>query len=159
MVAQTHGVIVAISGYVGVTYNYGVIFGTGKSAVDRMARDMAIELKPHNVASLSLSLWQGLTFTERARRNLELNPEMKKVNVTNPWGGCSTEFPGRVIAALASDPKIMERSGDTFITAEVAQDYGITDVDGRIIPSLREERGSPIWRPIAVTDRPERHMS
>ena len=32
-----------------------------------MARDMAIELKPHGVASLSL--WQGLTFTERAERN------------------------------------------------------------------------------------------
>ena len=41
-----------------------------KSAVDRMARDMAIELKPHDVASLSL--WQGLTFTERAE-NLQ-NP-------------------------------------------------------------------------------------
>jgi hypothetical protein len=36
----------------------------------------------------------------------------------------------------------------TFITAEVAQDYGITDVDGKVIPSLRAERGSPIWRPI-----------
>ena len=156
MVPQKHGLIVAISGYVGVTYNYGVIFGTGKSAVDRMARDMAIELQPHNVASLSL--WQGLTFTERAQRNLELNPEMKKVNVTNPLGGCSTEFPGRVIAALASDPEIMKRSGGTFITAEVAKDYGITDIDGRIIPSLRRERGSPIWRPIAVADQPETHI-
>jgi hypothetical protein len=29
-----------------------------------MARDMAIELEPHNVASISL--WQGFTFTERA---------------------------------------------------------------------------------------------
>ena len=52
-----------------------------------MARDMAIELQAHNVSSLSL--WQGLTFTERANRNLELNPEMKQVNVTNPVGGCS----------------------------------------------------------------------
>src|SRR5580704_4500956 len=50
-VPQRSGLIVAISGYVGVTYNYGVIFGTGKSAVDRMARDMAIELQPHNVSS------------------------------------------------------------------------------------------------------------
>ena len=43
----------------------------------------------------------------------------------------------------------MKRSGGTFITAEVAQDYGITDIDGKVIPSLRAERGSPIWRPIA----------
>jgi NAD(P)-dependent dehydrogenase (short-subunit alcohol dehydrogenase family) len=146
MVPQKSGLIIAISGYVGVTYTYGVVFGTCKSAVDRMARDMAVELQPHNVASLSL--WQGLTFTERALRNLAMNPAMKKLTVTNPAIGCSPEYPGRVIAALANDPEIMKRSGGTFITAEVAQDYGITDIDGKVIPSLRAERGSPIWRPI-----------
>jgi len=146
MVPQKSGLIVAISGYVGVTYTYGVVFGTCKSAVDRMARDMAIELKPHNIASMSL--WQGLTFTERAERNLSRNPAMKQQIVTNPTIGCSPEHPGRVIAALASDPNIMQRSGGTFITAEVAQDYGVTDVDGKVIPSLRGQRGAPIWKPI-----------
>jgi NAD(P)-dependent dehydrogenase (short-subunit alcohol dehydrogenase family) len=147
MVPQKSGLIVAISGYVGVTYTYGVVFGLCKAAVDRMARDMAIELQPHNIASLSL--WQGLTFTERAHGNLARNPEMKKLSVTNPAVGCSPEFPGRVIAALAGDPEVMKRSGGTFITAEVAHDYGITDIDGKVIPTLRAERGSPIWRPIA----------
>src|ERR1700736_1897367 len=147
MAPQKSGLIVAISGYVGVTYTYGVVFGTCKSAVDRMARDMAIELQPHGVASLSL--WQGLTFTERAHRNLERNPAMKKLTVTNPAVGCTPEHLGRVIAALVNDSDVMKRSGGTFITAEVAQDYGITDIDGKVIPSLRAERGSPIWRPIA----------
>jgi NAD(P)-dependent dehydrogenase (short-subunit alcohol dehydrogenase family) len=147
MTPQKSGLIVAISGYVGVTYTYGVVFGTCKSAVDRMARDMAIELAPHNVASLSL--WQGLTFTERAHRNLARDPSMTTKTVTNPLVGCSPEHPGRVIAALALDPQVMKRSGGTFITAEVAQDYGITDVDGKVIPSLRDKRGAPIWRPIA----------
>ncbi|WP_336968735.1 SDR family NAD(P)-dependent oxidoreductase [Sphingobium aromaticiconvertens] len=147
MAPQKSGLIVAISGYVGVTYTYGVVFGIAKSAVDRMARDMAIELQPHGVASLSL--WQGLTFTERANRNLERDPAMKALTVTNPLIGCSPEFPGRVIAALASDPAVMQRSGGTFITAEVAQDYGVTDIDGKVIPSLRAERGAPIWQPIA----------
>jgi len=147
MVPQQSGLIVAISGYVGVTYTYGVVFGLCKAAVDRMARDMAIELQPHRVASLSL--WQSLTFTERAQRNLTRNPEMTEATVTNPAVGCSPEFPGRVIAALASDPEVMKRSGGTFITAEVARDYGITDIDGKVVPSLRAERGAPIWRPIA----------
>ena len=147
MVPQRAGLIVAISGYVGVTYTYGVVFGTAKSAVDRMARDMAIELAPYSVASLSL--WQGLTLTERAQRNLANRPEMKQLTVTNPLIGCTPEFPGRVIAALAVDPDIMKRSGGTFITAEVAQDYGITDIDGKVIPSLRAERGAPIWQSIA----------
>jgi NAD(P)-dependent dehydrogenase (short-subunit alcohol dehydrogenase family) len=147
MVCQRSGLIVAVSGYVGVTYTYGVVFGMCKTAVDRMARDMAIELQRHHVASLSL--WQGLTFTERAQRNLARNPAMQELTVTKPAVGCSPEFPGRVIAALACDPDVMTRSGGTFITAEVAQDYGITDIDGRVIPSLRADRGSPIWGPIA----------
>jgi NAD(P)-dependent dehydrogenase (short-subunit alcohol dehydrogenase family) len=146
MVPQRSGLIVAISGYVGVTYTYGVVFGTCKSAVDRMARDMAIELKPHDVASISL--WQGLTFTERAQRNLARDPSMTDQLVTNPTIGCSVEYPGRVIAALATDQDLMKRSGGTFITAELAQDYGVTDVDGKVIQSLRAQRGGPIWMPV-----------
>jgi NAD(P)-dependent dehydrogenase (short-subunit alcohol dehydrogenase family) len=146
MVPQRSGLIVAISGYAAVTYTYGVVFGMCKTAVDRMARDMAVELEPHNIASLSL--WQGLTFTERAERNLQRSPEMTKEAVTDRAVGCSPEFPGRVIAALAADPDAMKRSGGTFITAELAQQYGVTDIDGRVIPSLRAERGAPIWRPI-----------
>jgi NAD(P)-dependent dehydrogenase (short-subunit alcohol dehydrogenase family) len=74
MTKHRSGLIVALSGYVGVTYTYNVIFGTCKTATDRMARDMAIELKPHNVASLSL--WQGFTYTERAQQNLKTVPGM-----------------------------------------------------------------------------------
>ena len=144
MAPQKSGLIVGISGYVGVTYTYGVIFGICKTGVDRMARDMAIELKPHGVASLSL--WQGFTYTERAQENLKKVPGM--ASQLNSAAGSSVEFPGRVIAALAKDPDIMRRSGGTFINAELAQDYGITDIDGRVIPSLRATRGAPIWMPV-----------
>lgn len=146
MVPQTSGLIVAISGYTGVTYTYGVLFGMAKTAVDRMSRDMAVELKPYSVASISM--WQGLTFTERAERNLASIPGLKGKSATRPENGCSPEFPGLVIAALANDSAVMKRSGGTFITAELAQDYGVTDVDGRVIPSLRDSRGAPIWSPV-----------
>ncbi|MDF0542272.1 SDR family NAD(P)-dependent oxidoreductase [Sphingobium sp. H39-3-25] len=147
MVPQGSGLIAAISGYVGVSYTYGVIFGTCKSAVDRMSRDMAIELQPHNVSSISM--WQGLTLTERAIENLEKIPGLKGRSATRPEDSCSPEFPGRVIAALGKDADVMRHSGGTFITAELAKEYGIVDIDGREIPSLRERRGSPIWQPIA----------
>jgi len=144
MTPQKSGLIVALSGYVGVTYTYGVIFGACKTGTDRMARDMAIELKPHNVASLSL--WQGFTYTERARENLKTVAAM--ASQLNSAAGSSVEFPGRVIVALANDPDLMKRTGGTFINAELAQEYGITDVDGHVIPSLREQRGAPIWQPV-----------
>lgn len=146
MVPQKSGLIVAISGYTGVAYTYGVLFGTSKSAADRMARDMAIELKPHQVTSISL--WQGLTLTERAERNLANIPGLKEGAATRPQDGCSPEYPGRVIVAMASDPDVLRHTGGTFITAELAKAYGVTDVDGREIPSLRETRGAPIWQPV-----------
>ncbi len=147
MAPQGSGLIVAISGYAGVSYTFGALFGMCKSAVDRLARDMAVELLPHGVASVSL--WQGFTFTELALAAIAKRAELQKSTVTNPAIGSSPEFPGRVIAALASDPDVMERSGGTFITAELAQEYAITDIDGRTIPSLREARGAPIWQPVA----------
>ncbi len=146
MTPQSSGLIVAISGYTGVAYTYGVVFGTSKSAVDRMSRDMAIELKPHGITSLSL--WQGLTLTERAERNLENIPGLKGGAATRPDDACSPEFPGRVIAALASDPQVLRYSGGTFITAELAQEYGVKDIDGKVVPSLRGSRGAPLWAPI-----------
>lgn len=144
MVPRKSGLIVALSGYVGVTYTFNVIFGTCKTATDRMARDMAIELKPHNVASLSL--WQGFTYTERAQENLKTVPGM--ASQLNSAAGSSVEFPGRVIAALAKDPHVIDRSGGTFINAELAEEYGLTDIDGRVIASLRSERGAPLWMPV-----------
>lgn len=146
MVPQKSGLIVQTSGYVGVTYTFGVVFGLCKSAVDRMARDMAIELKPHNVASTSL--WLALTFTERAELKLKKQAATASSGILNRAIGSSVEFPGRVIAAMARDPDIMKRSGGTFIAAELALDYGVTDVDGKVPPSVRAQRGSPIWSPV-----------
>jgi NAD(P)-dependent dehydrogenase (short-subunit alcohol dehydrogenase family) len=145
MVPRRSGLIVAISGFAAVTYTYGVIFGSSKSAVDRMARDMAIELEPYGVASLAL--WQGLTLTEKARDNLAKMADKMTTSITTMQGS-SVEHPGRVVAALAADPRVMDRSGGEFVTTELAMEYGITDVDGSVIPSARATRGSPIWKPI-----------
>jgi hypothetical protein len=42
----------------------------------------------------------------------------------------SMEFQGRAVAALAGDPKIMEKSGKVFTSADLALEYGYTDIDG-----------------------------
>lgn len=147
MARQKSGLMVAISGFAGTTYTYGVIFGTSKSAVGRMARDMAVELQPYNVASLTL--WQGLTLTEKAQDNLAKMADKMTTSITTMQGS-SVEHPGRVVAALATDPEIMKKSGGEFVTTELAMEYGITDIDGTVIPSARAARGNPIWQPIGA---------
>jgi hypothetical protein len=42
----------------------------------------------------------------------------------------SPQFTGRVIAALATDPGLMSRTGKVWVGAALAQEYGIQDIDG-----------------------------
>ncbi|MBT2245800.1 SDR family NAD(P)-dependent oxidoreductase [Sphingobium sp. BHU LFT2] len=149
MVPQGSGLIAGLSGYVGVTYTYDVVFGTTKTAMDRMMRDMGHELRGTGVSAVSL--WQGFTYTERAMENLKTVPGM--ASQLNSAVGSSPEFPGRVIAVLAADTQLAAKSGGTFVNAELAAEYGLTDRDGRTIPSLRESRGAPLWEPGSTTWR------
>ncbi|PEQ12867.1 short-chain dehydrogenase [Novosphingobium sp. PC22D] len=149
MVPQGSGLIAALSGYVGVTYTYDVVFGTTKTATDRMIRDMAHELKDTGVSAVSL--WQGFTYTERATENLKSVPGMAEQ--LKSAAGCSPEFAGRVIAALLRDPQLSAKSGGSHIVAELAQAYGVTDKDGSTIASQRETRGAPLWAPGSTTWR------
>jgi hypothetical protein len=43
----------------------------------------------------------------------------------------SPQFIGRAVAALAADPHILVKSGQVLVAAQVALDYGFTDVDGK----------------------------
>jgi NAD(P)-dependent dehydrogenase (short-subunit alcohol dehydrogenase family) len=40
-------------------------------------------------------------------------------------------FVGRALVALATDPSMLERTGQLFSSWEVARNYGLTDIDGR----------------------------
>jgi hypothetical protein len=43
----------------------------------------------------------------------------------------SPQCTGRIIAALASDPDVMSRTGRVWVGAALAQEYGIDDIDGK----------------------------
>ena len=90
----------------------------------------------------------ALTLTEKAHYNLAKSKADMTDSITSMTGS-SVEHPGRVIAAMAADPQIMKRSGATYITTELAMEYGVTDIDGSTIPSARGTRGGPLWQPIS----------
>ena len=91
-----------------------------KAADDLMAACMAHELRPHNVAAVSL--YPGLVRTESVLAAAE---HFDMSNSESP------EFVGRAVAALAAGPKVMDKTGQVLIAAQVALDYGFTDVDGK----------------------------
>ena len=140
MAAQGSGLIVHTSSYGSVCYMHGPAYGAGKAAVDKMAHDMAIDLRPQGVAVVSL--WMGLLRTERTERAL-LDPEMARKYAASVAHMESPQFPGRVIAALLDDPARMTRSGQVCIDAELALELGVRDIDGRQPPSYRSALGAP----------------
>ncbi len=122
MVRQRSGLIVNISSRGGREYVYSASYGVGKAGVDRMAQDFAVELKDFNVAALSLSPSKVKTefiLAMVAEGKMKLDPAVAQ----------SVRLSGRVIAALAADPKIMNRSGGIFTVNEIAEAYGVTDPD------------------------------
>ena len=140
MTQRKQGLIVTISSWGGLAPIFGVAYGTGKSACDRLASEMAVELKPFNVASISL--WPGIVGTEQfhllADENLEGNLGVAAIADKFNWE--TPLFVGRVIAALCNDPNLMRRTGKLQIAAELAARYGVVDEYGDLPSSLRSLR-------------------
>jgi NAD(P)-dependent dehydrogenase (short-subunit alcohol dehydrogenase family) len=138
LLANGEGLIVNTSSFGGRIYMHGPAYGAGKAAVDKMSHDMAIDFRPHNVAVTSI--WMGLLLTERTQRVFDAEPEKYADLVATAE---TPEFTGWVIDRLAKDPNLMGKSGAVLIGAELAQEYGLTDVNGRIPPSHRAFFGEP----------------
>jgi dehydrogenase/reductase SDR family protein 1 len=120
MVAQGSGLIVNISSRGGLEYLFSTAYGVSKAGVDRMARDMALELRTHGVAALSVAPRAVRTELMRdavARGAVEIDPATLQ----------SPRYIGRCIAALAMDPDIMEKSGGRFRVEDLAEEYRFTD--------------------------------
>ncbi len=143
MVPRRQGLIANISSWGGLSYIFGVAYGAGKAACDRMATDMAVELKPHNVASLSI--WPGIVGTELLSqffKNESDSPD-DDPRASILRSGYNWETPlltGRAIAALAASKKVMKRTGQVQIVAELAKEFNLVDQDGNRPVSLRSLR-------------------
>lgn len=120
MTKKKSGLIVNISFWSAQVYMNSTQYGVSKAAVDKMTEYMAHELKKYKVAVVSL--YPGLVRTESIMRNA------KHFDMSNSE---SPQFLGRVVAALASDPNIMRKSGQVLVAAKEALEYGIKDIDGK----------------------------
>ena len=120
MTEQRSGLIVNLSHWAAQTYSSNTCYGVSKAATDRLTADSAYELREFGVAVVSI--YPGLVRTERvmlAASHLDLS------NSESP------EFQGRVIAGLLADVDPMSYSGQAIVSARLAEDLGIADVDGR----------------------------
>ena len=142
MVPQGSGLMVNISSFGSRAPFHTVLYGMSKTALDKMASDMAHELTGTGVSTLSL--WLGLIRTE-----LLLSTGMEDFNGFPLARAEDPTFVGRVIAALADDPDLTRMSGSTVITAEYGREKGIRNDDGEVPLSHRGAfGGGPLFPPV-----------
>jgi len=129
LVKRGQGIVFEITD--GKTYDYrGTFFyDLVKTTVMRMAKTMAIELKPHHIAAIAVT--PGFLRSEAMLGNLtEANwRERVKEDPSFAWSE-TPHYIGRAIAALAADPNVMDKTGETFATWDLYKEYGFTDTDG-----------------------------
>lgn len=114
------GLIVNISSIGAIKYTGNVSYSVVKAGVDMLTTGTAVELRDRGVAVVSL--WPRLTRTESVLAHPELFP------VAKAW---SPIFNGRIVAALAEDPAILDLTGQALDLGAMAARYGVLDLDGR----------------------------
>ena len=136
MVAQGNGLIVFTSGSGAVHYVYGPAYGAHKASQDKMAADMAVDLAGTGVGTVSI--WMGALLTDRLKAVIA-SDRTKYGYLDNIVE--TPELTGHIVWALLNDPELAALSGQTFIGAELARTYGLTDAGGRQPPSYRDTSG------------------
>jgi dehydrogenase/reductase SDR family member 1 len=125
MLLQQAGLIVNISFWAAQKYVGNVAYGVSKAATDKLTSDTAHELRELGVTVVSL--YPGLVRTEKV---MEAAAWLDLSNSESP------QFIGRAVTALASDPKVIDRTGEILVAAMLAEDYGFTDIDGKTVRPL-----------------------
>lgn len=136
MVERKRGLIVEITDGDGIGYRGSLFYDLVKHSTIRLAYAMAEELHKHRVAALAVTPgfmrteWMldhfGAT-EENWREVAEKNPEAKRFGFIASETPC---FVGRAVAALAADPRVLEKSGGVYGSWTLSDEYGFEDVDG-----------------------------
>jgi NAD(P)-dependent dehydrogenase (short-subunit alcohol dehydrogenase family) len=113
-----------------------LFYDLAKSALCRLAFDVAEELKPHGVTSLAVSPgWMRTEIILAAFKTDEAHwREVPPLARTE-----SPRYLGRAVAALARDPNVHAKTGKVLSVGDLAVEYGFTDIDGRVIPPFAME--------------------
>jgi NAD(P)-dependent dehydrogenase (short-subunit alcohol dehydrogenase family) len=91
--------------------------------------DLSREGRKAKIAVVGLN--PGFMRTERVLMHMKTEARKKQFRFDLSE---SPEYIGRAVAALAGDRNVMRKSGQLLWVADLAKEYGFTDVDGRYIP-------------------------
>jgi len=132
MVRQRHGLIIHVTDNLHsdpAAYRGQILHDLGHECLNRLVTSMSLELKKSKVAVVGLN--PGFMRTERVLMYMTTEEIKKQFRFDLSE---SPLYIGRAAAALAADPKAFQKTGQLLWAADLAREYGFTDVDGRYIP-------------------------
>ncbi|KAH8061567.1 hypothetical protein JL722_4198 [Aureococcus anophagefferens] len=125
--------------------------------VDRLAGDMALQLKKHGVATTAL--YPGLVRTEANLEMVDMGTWDEAAGLDLAVGDAGLQRPGLVALLGLPQADLLARSGNVEVIAELADEFGFDDVDGArpcsirslryllpnlVFPQVEKEAGKPV---------------
>lgn len=120
MLKKNKGLIINLSFWPAERNDKGVVYSMSKAATNKMTECMAYDLRDSNIHIVTL--YPGLVRTESVENAKDY------FDLSNSE---SSEFTGLVICALVNDEEIKQKSGNRYVSAELANHYKIKDIDGK----------------------------
>jgi NAD(P)-dependent dehydrogenase (short-subunit alcohol dehydrogenase family) len=129
---QRRGLIVTTTFWDRDRYIKGDLFyDLAKAAMTRLAFAVAEELRPHGVTSVAVSPgWMRTELILAGHQTDEAHWSERPALARTE----SPRYLGRAVAALAADPDVHGKTGGVYRVADLAREYGFTDIDGRLVP-------------------------
>jgi NAD(P)-dependent dehydrogenase (short-subunit alcohol dehydrogenase family) len=139
MMRQGHGLVVYVTDHAipdPLAYYGQMMWDVGHHAINRLVLGMSHELKKSKAAVVGLN--PGFMRTERVVIHMRQSTDEVRKQFRFDLSE-TPEYVGRAAAALAADSEVMRKSGQLLWAADLAKEYGFTDVDGRYIPRFNLE--------------------
>jgi NAD(P)-dependent dehydrogenase (short-subunit alcohol dehydrogenase family) len=133
MVEAGRGLIVEIIDGHFAGYRGHLLYDLVKAALARLAYGMAMELAPTGVTALALS--PGFLRSEAVLEHFGVTEASWRDGIAKDPFFAQSETPhlvGRAVVALAADPQSRQKAGLSHFAADLAREYGFTDLDGSV---------------------------
>ena len=140
MLPQKRGLIVNTTANLQVLpYLRNLFYDLSKNAAARLAWAMAQELREQGIAVVAVA--PGFMRTERVVEAFRRAGAEKALD--GPGGPKeTTAYLGRAVVALATDPRVIEKTGELLEVGALAREYGFTDINGTQPAPFRIPAGS-----------------
>lgn len=138
MLARNEGLVIEVTDGVDYRYRGTLFYSLAKISVIHLAQSMSADFQKYGANVTALALTPGFMRSEAVLNHFGVSEENWHDGIAIDPYFAKSETPfyvGRAVVALASDPNVMEKSGQTLCSCGLAREYGFTDVDGR----------QPVW--------------